>query len=264
MPSLNTAFFAGALGGISPELARYLVRAQNGQLGAWFEKLVAEPLLSILVPVAVSIVILLLLGLLGGIVAHFGNEPNIGKAFMLGIGAPAFVLSTVGASGQGKEVVKDTPVRNAGIEYRLSPTDGMAWAASFFGTAAHAQTLPPISTLPTLTFDTKALPGNCAECRVVFQDSSGSVLSSAPVGSDTATTVEVPSTATIAIISGIPDTNSAQFSLESLAGASGQADTQPLSVEITKSRNFSNDFKYLLGNSAIEPFDLQLKATAAE
>jgi len=265
MPSLNTAFVAGAFGGISPELARYLVRAQGGQLGVWLGKLAEEPWASILVPIVVSAVVLLLLGLLGGLVAHFGNEPNIGKAFMLGIGAPAFVLSTFNAAGPVKEVGKDTKVQDASIHWSVPrENDYLASLGAVFITAGHAQDLPmQTPPVPQLTFDTKAIAGACPTCRVEFQDSSGSVLSSEPVGGDNAT-VTVPDAATSAILSGVPDTNSAKFSLESLAPLNPEGGNRPLSVEVIKSRNYLNDFRYILGNNAIEPFDLELKAAGVE
>lgn len=264
MPWLNTAFIAGAIGGISPELARYLVRAQGGHLAAWIEKLAQEPWLSILAPVAVSIAILALLGLIGGIVAHYGNEPNIGKAFMLGVGAPAFLLSTVGAITPAKEVVKDIQLGPVSTEIQSPRTDLLGHLGSIFVTTAHAQNLPsPGAPGPQIIFDTTAIAGACPTCRVEFQDSSGSVLSSEPVGGDSAT-VTVPDAATSAILSGVPDANSAKFSLDSLAPPSPEGGTRPLSVEVTKSRNYLNDFRYILGNNAIEPFDLELKAAGVE
>lgn len=265
MPSLNTAFVAGAFGGISPELARYLVRAQGGQLSVWLGKLAEEPWASILVPIVVSTVVLLLLGLLGGLVAHFGNEPNIGKAFMLGIGAPAFVLSTFNAAGPAKEVVKDTKVQDASIQWSVPADDYLASLGAMFITAGHAQDLPmQTPPVPQLTFDTKAIAGDCPQCRVEFQDSFGSLLSSEPVPSGDTTTIKVPNDAATAILSGVPDANSAQFSLDSLQPPTGGPDTGTYSLEVTKTRNFLNDFRYVLGNNAIEPFDIQLRATTAD
>ncbi|MCJ8239395.1 hypothetical protein [Peteryoungia algae] len=265
MPWLNTAFFAGAIGGMSPELARILVRAQGGQIADWFEKLAQEPWLSILAPIAGSIAILVLLGLIGGIVAHYGNEPNISKAFVLGVGAPAFLLSTAGAIAPVKDVVKDTEVKAVSVEIDPKPTELLNYLGEILVTTGHAQDLPSEAALaPQLIFDTKAIAGACPACRVEFQDSSGSVLSSETVGGDKATVVTVPDTATSAILSGVPDSNSAKFSLESLAPPSAQEGDRPISVEVTKSRNYLNDVLYILGNSAIEPFDLELKAAEAE
>ncbi|MBX9467171.1 MAG: hypothetical protein KL839_04680 [Rhizobium sp.] len=265
MPWLNTAFIAGAIGGISPELARFLVRAQGGHFAVWIEKLLQEPWISILVPVAVSIVILLLLGLLGGIVAHYGNEPNIGKAFMLGIGAPAFILSTVGAIAPANEVVKDTKVQAVSMEVSQPETDILGYLGAMLITAGHAQNLPSQGTpVPQLTFDTQAIAGDCPDCRVVFQDSSGNVLSSEQVGGNSASTIEVPNDATTAILSGVPDANGAQFSLDSLKSSTDGTASETYSLEVTKSRNYINDFRYILGNNAIQPFDLELKAAGVE
>ena len=265
MPWLNTAFFAGAIGGMSPEFARILVRVQGGQIADWFAKLAEEPWLSILAPIASSIAVLLLLGLIGGIVAHYGNEPNMSKAFVLGIGAPAFLLSTAGAIAPLKDVVKDTEVKAVSVEIDPSPMHLFYDLGEILITTGHAQEPPSqVAPAPQLIFDTKAIAGDCPACRVEFQDSSGSVLSSETVGGENATAVTVPDTATSAILSGVPDSNSAKFSLDSLAPLSPEEGNRPISVEVTKSRNYLNDFLYILGNSAVEPFDLELKAAGAE
>lgn len=55
MQWLKSAFVAGALGGMSPELARLLVRLQDGQFTEWLARLVDGPATSIAFAVAVSV-----------------------------------------------------------------------------------------------------------------------------------------------------------------------------------------------------------------
>lgn len=267
MQWLKSAFVAGALGGMSPELARLLVRVQDGQLAAWLARLVDKPATSIAFAVAASIVIFALLGLLGGLVAHFGNEPNIGKAYMLGIGAPAFILSTVGASSPPDQVTKDTKVEQVGARLSTVPTStGAGWLELLVGTA-HAQTaLPtPEQGAPLLTLDTSAIAGDCADCRLIFKDVSGSVLASEAVGAAGGSfSLPVPDAAATATLEGVANANNAQFSLDALGEAAAAPSGEPLALEISKSRNFANDLRFLLGNNAIQPFDIELKATRME
>lgn len=267
MQWLKSAFVAGALGGMSPELARLLVRVQDGQLAAWLARFVDQPVKAIAFAVAASIVIFVLLGLLGGLVAHFGNEPNIGKAYMLGIGAPAFILSTVGASGVPDQVTKETKVEQAGVNLSTSPPSIPKRLVEFLVSPAHAQTAfpPQGEEAPLLTLDTSAIAGDCADCRVIFKDVSGSVLGSEAVAAGSGpVSLSVPDAAATATLEGVVNANNAQFSLEALAGASASPSGPPLALEVSKNRNFVNDLRFLLGNNAIQPFDLELRATPLE
>lgn len=267
MPWLKSAFVAGALGGMSPELARLLVRVQDGQLAAWLARLVDKPATSIAFAVAASIVIFALLGLLGGLVAHFGNETNIGKAYMLGIGAPAFILSTVGASTSPDQVTKDTKVEQVGARLSTVPTSIPTRLVGLLVSPAHAQTAPAPREpeAPLLTLDTSAIAGDCADCRLIFKDVSGSVLASETVGAASGSvSLPVPDAAATATLEGVANANNAQFSLDALGEASAAPSGEPLALEISKSRNFANDIKFLLGNNAIQPFDIELKATRPE
>ncbi len=248
----SSIFVAGAVGGMSPELARMAVRAQSGEFALWLAKLVNEPSFSIAVPVIASLGILLLLALIGGLVAHYVREESNGKAFLLGIGAPAFVLSTLGAASSNGDVTKFTSVIPAGTAMNGS---------SFPFSSAFAQSkteAPPA----TVLLDVGAISGPCVECRVVLQDEAGQQLATQPIGAgEKQVELVVPSGAATATIEGVGDTNNAQFSLSGLAenqpGAGGTVD-----IEVSRSRNYLNDFRYLLGNASIQPFDIELKQSA--
>lgn len=264
MQWLKSAFVAGALGGMSPELARLLVRVQDGQLAAWLARFVDQPAKAVAFAVAASFVIFVLLGLLGGLVAHFGNEPNIGKAYMLGIGAPAFILSTVGASGVPDQVTKETKVEQVGALSATAPAPTRTGWLELVVSPAHAQTAPAPQgqEAPLLTLDTSAIAGDCADCRVIFKDVTGTVLASEAVtAAGGAVSLSVPDAASTATLEGVTNANNAQFSLEALAGSAADPSGQPLALEVGKSRNYFNDVKFLLGNNAIQPFDIELKAT---
>lgn len=267
MQWLKSAFVAGALGGMSPELARLLVRAQDGQLADWLARLVDQPGTAITFAVVVSIVIFALLGLLGGLVAHFGNEPNIGKAYILGIGAPAFILSTVGASSTPNQVTKEIKVEQVGAHLSTAPASTRTGWLELMVSPAHAQTAPAPQgqEVPLLTLDTSAIAGDCADCRVIFKDVTGTVLASEAVTAASGSiSLSVPDAAATATLEGVTNANNAQFSLEALAGPAADPSGQPLALEISKSRNYVNDLRFLLGNNAIQPFDIELKATRME
>lgn len=203
---------------------------------------------------------------MGGLVAHFGNEPNIGKAYMLGIGAPAFILSTVGASSPPDQVTKETKVEQVGAYLSTVPTStGAGWLELVVGTAHAQPALPtPEQSAPLLTLDTSAIAGDCADCRLIFKDVSGSVLASEAVGAAGGSfSLPVPDAAATATLEGVANANNAQFSLDALGEAAAPSG-EPLALEISKSRNFANDIKFLLGNNAIQPFDIELKATRRE
>ena len=226
------------------------VRAQSGEFASWLARLDAEEAYSGVVPVIASIGILLLLAIIGGLVAHFVKEEDKGKAFLLGIGAPAFLLSTLSAASPPQDVTKATPVLPA----REGVNNGF-----FLFSSAFAQS--ESNTAPTrVLLDIGAISGQCIECRVVLQDANGQELGTqAVVAGDKQVEFVVPAEAATATIEGVGNTNNAQFSLDGLEqtapGENGVVD-----IQVSRSRNYLNDFRYLLGNGAIQPFDIELKA----
>ncbi len=245
---------AGAVGGMSPELARMAVRAQSGEFANWLAKLDKEAAYSVAVPIIASIGILLLLALIGGLVAHFVREEVNGKAFLLGIGAPAFVLSTLTAASPTQEVTKTTTVVTEGAMIKNS---------SFLVSNAFAQSESTVAPAEVL-LNIGAISQQCVDCRVVLQDANGQELVTKPVETG-AKEVQfvVPQGAATATIEGVVGTNNARFSLNDLGQASPSGNGV-IDIEVSRSRNYLNDVRYLLGNGAIQPFDIELKAAAPE
>jgi hypothetical protein len=77
---------SGALGGMSPEIARLLVRVQNGEFQDWLAKIAKHADgWEMSIPAVCETVILVMLGVLGGLVAYAIEETNVRKAFVVGI-----------------------------------------------------------------------------------------------------------------------------------------------------------------------------------
>lgn len=246
----SSIFVAGAIGGMSPELARMTVRAQSGEFASWLAKLGKEEAYSGAVPVIASIGILLLLAIIGGLVAHFVREEDKGKAFLLGIGAPAFLLSTLSAASPSRDVTKPTPVL---------PAAGETNNGFFLFSNAFAQSEPNAAPAKVL-LDIGAISKQCVECRVVLQDANGQELGiQAVIAGAKQVEFVVPAGAATATIEGVGNTNNAQFSLDGL-GQTARGENGVVDIQVLRSRNYLNDFRYLLGNGAIQPFDIELKA----
>lgn len=252
MPWVNAVFVAGAIGGMAPELARLLVRAQTGEFAKWLARLQNETLFSVAVPIIVGAGILILLALIGGLVAYYVREIHIGKAFLLGIGAPAFLLSTTGAVPKLKENTKETEIK---ITQAASELFG---ALSVIITTAQAQNIvKPHQSVVTL--DLTGIATACDGCRLTFQDSQGEVLKSESLDQkDSIIRLAVPPAAKTALIEGVEATNDARFSLDQVYDAQAQAGQA--TIEVSRDRNYLNDVRYILGNDVIEPFDIQLQS----
>nr|CAD6614375.1 hypothetical protein RTCK_02645 [Rhizobium sp. TCK] len=257
MSWLNTAFIAGAIGGLSPELARLLVRAQTGEFVAWLKGIREEPWFSIAVPVAGSFGIMFLLALIGGLVAHYVREEQRGKAFILGIGAPAFLLSTAGAVPVPKENTKNTSIQSAA---NISGSSNFLYSVAF--STAYAQVsggeMPP-----SVILDITGIANACDGCSLTFHDRQGDPLGTRSLQhTDRLVEIAVPAAAATGVITGVEATNDARFSLEEVQEGSAVNGASPR-IEVYRDRNYVNDFRFLLGDKGIQPFDIQLKSATA-
>lgn len=222
-------FFCGGFGGIAPSLVDFAQTLAEGKLREWFMN-TTEAFYSIAAGAAGAF----LYFILGGIVALVLREQDTWKAVILGIAAPSLIISAKSGGMQG--VPKST-----------TPT-----VVSMIFTPAFAQEPAPAG--PGLQIKPAwAGKGSCMDCEIKFYDRNGDLLKSQPIVPQDAAppAVAVPKTATEVWISG-GGTNPAVVDIRKVAPDANQG---TVTLDVSRQRNYSNDFWRGLGNKSIQPYD---------
>jgi len=227
-----TIFLCGGFGGIAPSLVDFAQTLAEGRLREWFMN-TTEAFYSLAAGAAGAF----LYFILGGVIVLILREQDMWKAVIIGIAAPSLIIS---AKSGGVD----------GVPKVTTPT-----VVSMLFTPAFAQDGP--QPVPELQIKPAwAGKGTCTDCQVKIYDHNGDLLKSQSIGPQDAAppAVAVPKTATQVWISG-GATNPAIVDLKKVAPDANQG---TLTIDVSRQRNYSNDFWRGLGNKSIQPYDFDV------
>ena len=226
--------FAGGFGGIAPSLLDRARALYSGEVVAWFAKQEYIWMSALCVTLA-----MLIYFSIGAAVAVLSKEEVSHKAMLIGIGAPALIMAAFNPIGDRARNA-EAQIQRAGAQFTLFPS---AFAQEQTGD-------------PEKQRDVILKPEGCVGCNVEIRGADGTVLKSVPLPADsTAATITIPQGADALVLSG-QNTNAAVVPLDSIAPAA--AGQKSPTLDITRDRNFWNDFSRSMGNQSARPYDFRV------
>jgi len=225
----------GGTGGVLPTLVDKLEAWNGGEVSIW---LVSAP--SVWIAILVAVIPMIAYFVIGAVIAAVYEDQSVQKALLLGIGAPAFIVASVGGSDNRPEQIKVTHL------------DGLGFVTSAFAQSSVGE--------PEIYLDVGkfASGGGCETCTVTFWGADGKPIATEPLATASSATIEVPNTAKVLEFRGV-DTNPAQVDLgkvyQGYTGGDGK-----VTLDIDINRSYWNDFSRSLGAKGTQPynFDVQL------
>jgi len=225
----------GGAGGVLPTLVDKVEAWNEGVVTVW---LGSAP--NVWIAILVALIPMIVYFIIGAIVAYVYEDQSMQKALLLGIGAPAFIVASVGNTGDQPEQIKVT--RSEGLSLVSSAY------AQFAGREAEVY------------LDVgKFTSGNgCDTCTVTFWGADGKPIATQPLATAPSATIEVPDTAKVLEFRGM-DTNPAQVDLGEVHQGYTSG-TGKITLDVDVNRSYWNDFNRSLGAKGVQPynFDVQL------
>ena len=176
---------------------------------------------------------------IGAVVAVLSKEEVPHKAMLIGVGAPALIMAALNPNGDRAKNEQTRP-QQANVRFTFFPS---AFAQEQAGDAQGQR-------------DVILKPEGCVGCSVEIRGADGTVLKSVPLPSDsTKATVTIPQGADTLVLSG-QNTNTAVVPLDSVVPAA--AGQKSPTLDITRDRNFWNDFSRSMGNQSARPYDFRV------
>jgi len=224
-------FLCGGFGGIAPSLVDFAQVLAEGRLREWMADL-TEMFYSLAAGAAGAFVYFVL----GGCVALILREQDTWKALVLGVAAPSLIVS---AKSGGVD----------GVPKATTPT-----VVSMLLSPAFAQDAAPDGSTG-LQIKPAWVGNGCSDCEIKFYNQNGDLLKSQPIGpKEDVPSVTVPDTTRKVWISG-GSTNPAVVDIRKVAP---DANNGTVTLDVSRERNFSNDFWRGLGNKSIQPYDFSV------
>lgn len=210
---------------------------------AWNEGVVSIWLLTapnFWIAILVAVIPMLVYFLIGAIVAAVYEDQNLQKAFLLGIGAPAFIVASVSNAGNRPEQIK------------VTHADGLGFVTSAYAQSSIGE--------PEVYLDVGRFTDGkgCVTCTVTFWGADGKPIATEPLATASSATIEVPNSAKVLEFRGM-DTNPAQVDLGKVYQGYTSG-TGKVTLDVDLNRSYWNDFSRSLGAKSIQPynFDVQL------
>ena len=225
----------GGLGGILPSLLDKMQAWNSGEVQTWLGSApnVGVAVLVALVPTAFYF-------MTGALIAHLYESQSAQKALLIGLGAPAFILTAVDNG------------RNQAAELQV----GSSLSAGFVS-AAFAQSEVGSVDLQLKLEESVAGQG-CENCTVTFLGASGEAIANEPLSSATSGVLSVPSETQVIRFDG-PDANAAELDLRQLE-TPGAAAEGPVTLDVGINRSYWNDLARSFGAKSVQPYSFSIEA----
>jgi len=225
----------GGLGGILPSLLDKVQAWNSGEVEKWLE---SAPNIGIAVMVAG--VPTAFYFMIGALIAHVYESQSAQKALLIGLGAPAFILTAVDNGRDQPGQLQLASSLSAGFV-------GTAFAQSGTGSAD-----------VQLKLEESFMAHGCGDCSVTFLGASGEAIASEPLSSGVSGILNVPNETQVILFNG-SDANAAELDLRQLE-PSGTAAEGPVTLDVGINRSYWNDLARSFGAKSVQPYSFSIEA----
>ncbi|MCF6370144.1 hypothetical protein [Rhizobium halophilum] len=226
----------GGLGGVLPSLLDKVQAWNSGEVARWLES-APNPLIAILVA-AVPIAFYFLCGAL---IAAIYESQSAQKALLIGLGAPAFILSAVNNTNDQPNQIQITGSLGAGLV-------GVAFARSVAAS-------PDVQ----LKLDNLVTGQGCGDCSVTFLGEGRQPIAREPLSQAAQSgPLTVPEETQVILFNG-SDANAAELDLRQLE-ASGMSSEGPVTLDVGIRRSYWNDLARSFGAKDVQPYSFSIES----
>lgn len=225
----------GGIGGLLPSLLEKSQAWNNGIIAIW---LMTAP--NIWIAILVASVPMIIYFVIGALMAAVYESQSAQKALLIGLGAPASILTYVSGAQQEPSQLK---VADA-VQFRIIGT-------------AHAQSgaIPPDVQLKL----DGSFPGQaCVDCSVTFLGGDGRPIAIEPLVPSSPNALSVPDDTEVLLFKG-PATNPAELDLRQL-DTSRVAGEGPVTLDVGVNRSYWNDLARSFGARDVQPYNFSIEA----
>lgn len=223
----------GGLGGALPNLVDKVAAWNEGAIHIW---LLSAP--NIWIALLVAMVPVALYFLIGSIVATVYENQSLQKAFLLGLGAPAFIVASANTDGaKPTDIIKVT-------SFGLSAVVSTAYAQATRDS-------------PEVRLNIGRVADACGACEIKFLGADGNTISTAPLDAPSAEVINVPDGAKIIEFSGA-DANPAKLDLDRLGGGTSVSGGS-VTLDVDLNRSYWNDLNRSFGVKAVQPYNFDVR-----
>ncbi|HEX2146899.1 MAG TPA: hypothetical protein VHG11_04520, partial [Pseudorhizobium sp.] len=223
------------VGGVLPSLLDKVQAWNSGEVQRWLE---TAPNLTIAIVVACAPTAFYFL--IGGLIAAIYESQSAQKALLIGLGAPAFILSAVNNTGNQPSQIQLAATLHMGII-------GAAFAQS-------ATESPDVQ----LKLHEAITGQGCGDCFVTFLGAGGETIATEPLSQVAGSgSVSVPEETQVILFDG-SDANAAELDLRQLE-ASRAPNGGPVTLDVGINRSYWNDLARSFGAKDVQPYSFSVE-----
>ncbi len=225
----------GGLGGVLPTLLDKVQAWNSGEVQTWLE---TAP--NIAIAVVVAGVPTAFYFMIGALIAYVYESQSAQKALLIGLGAPAFILTAVDNG------------HNQPAELQVASSFSIGFVGAAFAQSGAG------SADVQLKLEGPSLAQGCGDCSVTFLGPSGEAIASEPLSSAASGVLNVPSETQVIRFNG-SDANAAELDLRQLETPVTAAEG-PVTLDVGINRSYWNDLARSFGAKSVQPYSFSIEA----